>query len=196
VAYLCLIEDGRARASVDTYAKLALALGADLGSRMYPNTGPSIRDRWQARIGEALVGQVHGRWRPYPEVAVRQPARGWIDFVLHDARAELVVATEIQSDLRRLEQLLRWFPEKVASLPSWDGYAHLGAVSQTSQLLIVRLTRATRQIGREFARQLAAAYPAHPADAIAALTDAAPWPGPALVWAEIEPNRVRFIGRR
>ena len=126
---------------------------------------------------------------------MRQPSRGWIDAVLHDPRAESF-GNEIQSDLRRLEQLLRWFPEKVASLPSWEGWAHLGSVTTTSQLLIVRSTKATRQVGREFERQLAAAYPAHPADAIAALTGTAPWPGAALVWAEIERDRVRFIARR
>jgi transcriptional regulator with XRE-family HTH domain len=196
VAYLCRIEDGLGRASLDAYAKLSVALGADLGSRLYPNTGPAIRDRFQAPMLEALITQAHARWRPYPEVAVRHPARGWIDLVLHDARAETVIPTEIQSDLRRLEQLLRWFPEKVASLPSWEGWAQLGPVATTSQLLIVRSTKATRTIGREFQRQLAAAYPAHPADALAALTGTAPWPGPALIWPDIEPNRVRFIARR
>lgn len=197
LAYLCRIEDGRERPTIDVLVRLAMVLGADLSTRIYPNTGPTIRDRHQARILEALLAQLHSRWRPFPEVVVRSPSRGWVDLVLQDARAELVVATEIQSDLRRLEQLLRWFPEKVASLPSWEGWAHLGSVATTSQLLIVRSTRATRAIGREFERQLAAAYPAHPADAIAALTGtAAPWPGAALVWAEIERDRVRFIARR
>ena len=167
-----------------------------MSARLYPNTGPSIRDRHQARVFEALLEQLHARWRPYPEVAVRHPSRGWLDALLHDPRAETVVATEIQSDLRRLEQLLRWFPEKVASLTSWEGWAQLGPVTTTSQLLIVRSTKATRAVGREFERQLAAAYPAHPADAIAALAGTAPWPGNALVWAEIEPSRVRFIARR
>jgi hypothetical protein len=194
--FLQRIEDGQTSASIETYAKLALALGSDLSARLYPNTGPTIRDRHQARIAEGLIGMLHPRWKAYPEVAVRRPSRGWIDLILHEARAALVVATEVQSDLRRLEQLLRWFPEKVASLPSWEGWAHLGAVTQTSQLLIVRSTKATRLIGREFERQLAAAYPAHPADAIAALIGAAPWPGNALIWAEIEKDRVRFIARR
>ena len=194
--FLCRIEDGAVRPSIDTYALLAVALGLDLHTRLYPNTGPSIRDRHQARILEALLRQLHPRWRAYSEVAVRHPSRGWVDAVLHDPSATTVVATEIQSDLRRLEQLLRWFPEKVASLPSWDGWAQVGAVATTSQLLIVRSTRATRTIGRAFERQLAAAYPAHPADAIAALTGTAPWPGAALIWAEIERDRVRFIGRR
>jgi len=195
-AYLRRIEDGRVRPSIDAYAKIALALGADLSVHLYPNTGPAIRDRWQARILEALLAQIDPRWRAYPEVAVRQPSRGWIDLVLYDGRAELVLATEIQSDLRRLEQLLRWFPDKVSSLPSWEGWSHLGPVGRTSQLLIVRSTKATRRVGREFQRQLAAAYPAHPADALAALTGTAAWPGPALVWAELERDRVRFIARR
>jgi len=181
---------------MDTYAKLALALGSDLSARLYPNTGPSIRDRHQARMLEALLAQLHPRWRAYPEVAVRRPSRGWIDVVAHDDRAGVLVATEIQSDLRRLEQLLRWFPEKVASLPSWEGWTQIGALAAPSQLLIVRSTRTTRTIGREFERQLAAAYPAHPADALAALTGTVSWPGNALVWAEIERDRVRFIGRR
>jgi transcriptional regulator with XRE-family HTH domain len=195
-AYLGRIEDGNERPSIDTYAKLAIALGSDLSARLYPNTGPALRDRHQARILEALIGILHPRWKTYPEVAVRRPSRGWIDMVLHEQRAGDVVATEIQSDLRRLEQLLRWFPEKVASLPSWEGWAQLGVVATTSQLLVVRSTRATRTIGREFERQLAAAYPAHPADALAALTRSAPWPGAALIWAEIERDRVRFIARR
>jgi transcriptional regulator with XRE-family HTH domain len=196
LAYLCRIEDGRARPTIDVLVRLATVLGADLSARLYPNTGPTIRDRHQARILEALLSELQSRWQPHLEVVVRSPARGWIDAVLHDRAAETVVASEIQSDLRRLEQLLRWLPEKVASLPSWEGWAQLGAVAATSQLLIVRSTKATRAIGREFARQLAAAYPAHPADAIAALTGAAPWPGNALIWAEIERDRVRFISRR
>jgi len=194
--YLRRIEEGLERPSIDTYAKIAVTLGADIGSRLYPNTGPSIRDRWQASILEGLLGQLHPRWRVYPEVAVRNPARGWIDGVLHDARAETVLVTEIQSDLRRLEQLLRWFAEKVASLSSWEGWAQLGPIKVMSQLLIVRSTSATRQVGREFERQLALAYPAHPADAIEALTSAKPWPGPALIWAEVEPSGVRLIRRR
>jgi hypothetical protein len=101
-----------------------------------------------------------------------------------------------KSDLARLEQLLRWFEAKVEALPSWEGWAHIGPTSASSRILIVRSTRTTRAIGREFRQQLAAAYPAHPADAIAALTGTAAWPGAALVWAEFEARRVRFISRR
>jgi transcriptional regulator with XRE-family HTH domain len=196
LAYLGRIEDGEVHPSLETYARLAAALGADLSARLYPNTGPAIRDRHQARILEALLAQLHPRWRGYPEVAVRQPARGWIDVVLHDAAAGCVVATEIQSQLPRLEQLIRWSGEKANALPSWEGFAQLGPIAMTSRLLIVRSTAATREIGREFARQLEAAYPAHPQDALAALRGVLPWPGPTLIWADIRGDGVRFLTRR
>jgi transcriptional regulator with XRE-family HTH domain len=193
--YLCRIEDGQERPSIDAYAKLTTALGSDLSARIYPNSGPAIRDRHQARILEALLGELHSRWRAYPEVGVRQPSRGWIDVLLQAPREGVVVATEIQSDLRRIEQLIRWFDEKVRSLPSWEGWPQVGG-AEVSRLLIVRSTQTTRRLGREFERQLSAAYPAHPADAIASLTGTKPWPGAALVWADIEPRRVRLTGRR
>src|SRR4051794_31251245 len=132
LTYLGRIEDGLAKPSFETYARLAAALGSDLAALLYPNTGPAIRDRHQARILEALINKLHPRWRAYPEVAVRPPARGWIDIVLHDKSAGSLVAVEIQSVLPRLEQLLRWSAEKAASLPSWEGHAQLGPVESSS----------------------------------------------------------------
>ena len=111
--YLWRIEAGTERPSIEIYARLAIALGADLAARLYPSTGPLIRDRHQAAILEALL-------------AVRRPSRDWIDVALHDPRERTIVATEIQSELRRFEQLIRWSGEKAVSLPSWDGWAHLG----------------------------------------------------------------------
>lgn len=186
---------GKAKPSMETYAKLAIPLGADLATRLYPNTGPLIRDRHQARIAEALLPQLHPRWRPATEVGVWQPSRGWIDVVLHDPREGILIATEVESDIRRIEQQVRWAKMKSDSLPSWEGWPRDGS-PQVSQLLIVRRTRATRAIATEFARQLALAYPAHPEDALAALTGTAPWPGSALVWAQINPDRVRFLPTR
>jgi len=120
--FLCRIERGTEHPTLETYARLAAALGADLSVRLYPNTGPTIRDRHQAPILEALLAVLHPRWRAYPEIAVRRPSRGWIDVGLHDARGRIILATEIQSELRRLEQLIRWSAEKAASLPSWEGW--------------------------------------------------------------------------
>jgi transcriptional regulator with XRE-family HTH domain len=182
-AFIARILRGQASASTETYAKLATALGADLSLRLYPNTGPAIRDRHQAGIAERLVAIKHPRWNAYPEVAVRRPSRGWIDVILHDPRPAIVVATEIQSEIRRIEQMIRWAAEKAASLGSWDRWPALGEQLTVSQLLIIRETRTTRAIAREHGRVLRAAYPAHPDDALAALTGAEAWPGPALLWA-------------
>jgi transcriptional regulator with XRE-family HTH domain len=187
---------GQARPSLETYAKLAAPLGADLSARLYPNTGPTLRDRHQAPILEWLLGLLHPRWQPFTEAAVTKPSRGWIDAVLHEARARLPVATEIESGLQRLEQLVRWSQDKAAALPSWPGWQRLEDEPQISRLLIVRRTRATRQVASDFARQLVIAYPAHPDDAMAALIGTAPWPGPALVWVRHEATGVRFVPGR
>jgi transcriptional regulator with XRE-family HTH domain len=194
--YLARLEDGLVNPSLETYARLSVALGADLGAHYYPNTGPAIRDRHQARILEWLLEQLHPRWSTFIEVAVQRPARGWIDLVLHDPEAASVVIAELESTLGRLEQMIRWSEAKAESLPSWEGYPHLGPIRSTSRLLLVRSTRSTRSIGREFARQLAVAFPAHPEDAIAALTGNRPWPGSARIWIDMRPTAIRFIERR
>lgn len=195
-AYLRRLEEATARPTFETYARLAGPLGGDLSAHFYPNTGPTIRDRHQARILEWLLSQLHPRWHRYTEVGVRRPARGRIDLLLHESTEACLIAAEIQSGLHRLEQLVRWSDDKMAALPSWEGYADLGQIEKTSKLLVVRSTRATRALGREFARQLETAYPAHPQDAIEALTGRRPWPGASLLWVELRGDAVRFIGRR
>jgi transcriptional regulator with XRE-family HTH domain len=196
-AYLGRIEDGDERPTLEVYERLAAVLGADLSTRLYPNTGPAIRDRLSAPMLEALIGLLDPRWRPFTEVAVRRPSRGWIDALLHDARARTLVATELQSELRRLEQLIRWHAEKADSLPSWSGWPSRGPEPEVSRLLIIRRTRATRAVAQEFAGQLSVAYPAHPDDALAALTTpTAPWPGAALLWAEVGPAKARLLAVR
>ena len=105
----CLADRGGDRTAHDEfYAKLATALGADLGLRLYPDPGPAIRRRHPARILEALLGQIHTHGgAPIQRWQCASPSRGWIDFVLHgEHRGWIILATEIESDLRRLEQLL------------------------------------------------------------------------------------------
>ena len=194
-SYLRRIMSGRARPSIETYTKLAVALGADLATRMYPNTGPLIRDRHQARMIEALLAILHPRWRATTEVGVRSPVRGWIDLVLSEPRTAEIVAAEVESNLRRIEQMVRWARMKADALPSWEGWP-IDVTPRMSQLLIVRRTRSTGRTSTEFARQLAAAYPAHPQDALAALTGTIAWPGAALIWAHVDANGVRFLPMR
>lgn len=196
-AYAYRILTGDERPTLETYAKLAAALGADIALRAYAGTGPPVRDRHQAPILELVLEERHPRWGPYTEVLVHRPARGSIDALLHEPRERVAVATELQGELRRLEQLVRWQTMKAESLPSWEGWPHLGPEAPAiSRLLIVRRTRATRQVATEFALQLRVAYPAHPDDAVASLTGTAPWPGPALIWVALDGGRARFLPGR
>ena len=142
--------------------RLGLVLGADLRIRLYPNTGPLIRDRHQARMLETLLETIDPRWHAFTEVAVQRPSRGWIDAVLHEQRAHVALATELQSDLRRLEQLIRWSAAKAASLRAgmagtvWA--ASRASTSSSSSDAPVR-----RGPSPPTSRsQLRAAYPAHP----------------------------------
>lgn len=180
---LARIELEQARPSLETMSRIALALGSDLAARMYPNTGPLVRDRHQAPIAESLLTILHPSWARYPEVTVRRPARGSIDWAFHHPEQMVLVATEIESGLGRIEQLLRWAEDKAASLPSSDVWARIATAPATSRLLVVRATRTTRAVAAEYRRTFRAAYPADPEDAIESLRDAAPWPGAALVWA-------------
>jgi transcriptional regulator with XRE-family HTH domain len=184
------------RPSLLTYQRLATALGADFATRLYPNTGPLVHDRHHGAMAEVVLAARHPRWAPYPEVRVRTPARGWIDLALHDRGARVLVAAELESGLHRVEQLIRWSAEKAASLASWDGWAGLGDPPEVGRLLVVRRTRASREVAAAFALQLRLAYPAHPADAIAALTGVAPWPGPALVWVALDGTRSHLVAER
>jgi len=171
-------------------------------------TPGSSRGSWPARSApaseptaaspcrSARTSETHPRFARYTEVGVRRPSRGWIDALLHEPRERLAIASELQSELRRLEQLVRWQAAKAESLPSWEGWPHLGEEPAISRLLVVRRTRATRAVTAEFARQLRVAYPAHPDDALAALAGTASWPGPALVWATVDAKGARLVPGR
>ncbi len=196
-SFLARIEDGDERPSIETYQRLANALGLDLSIRFFANTGPAIKDRHQARMLEAMLKLLDRRWKAHPEVGVVKPDRGWVDVALHDPSAQLIVATELQSEFRRLEQQIRWHAMKAASLPSWRDWADLGLEPQISQLLVVRRTRAASSIAREFGQQLRAAYPASPDDALAALTSSSvPWPGSSWLWMDLQSPEARLLPGR
>lgn len=189
------IETGEREASLATLVAIAEALGCDLGVRLHPTTGPRLRDRFQAPMVEALLRTLHARWTPAPETVVHRPARGVVDVALHDPVARLLVATEAQSEIRRLEQQLRWHREKAESLPSSDIWQYVAADAPPaiSRLLVLRSTQTLRELARAYEATLRAAYPARAGDAVAALTGTAPWPGPAIVWVVVEGGVGRLL---
>jgi len=194
-SYITKVEAGTVAPSLEGYVRICAALGSDFVARAYPNTGPAVLDRHQVRMAELLIATLHRRWQVTPEVAVRRPARGWIDAVLEDGTGRMLVATELESDIRRIEQILRWSREKAHSLPSasaWPSWARDGEPG-ISHLLIVRRTRANRDAAEAARRQLREAYPADPRDALDALTGPAAWPGPAMLWANIDGPEPRLV---
>jgi transcriptional regulator with XRE-family HTH domain len=194
-AYLAHVERGEQEAGLEVLAALGSVLGADLGVRFHPNTGPLIHDRTQAPMEEALLRDLHRRWIPSPEVLVLSPSRGVIDIVLDDAD-DLLVATELQGQLRRLEQQIRWHREKEQSIPSsevWSFATAGGRRPRTSRLLVLRSSHAIRDIATTFEATLRAAYPARLADTLAALCSTAPWPGPSVAWMAVEGRRAHLM---
>ena len=192
--YLAQVERGDREPSISVLAAIAEVLGADLSIRLYPNTGPIVRDHTQARMVEELLRIAHPRWRRMTEVPVYKPARGRIDVVLHDPQPAAVIATEVHSRMRRLEQQLGWAQLKAESMPSADFWRFADSPT-VGQLLVIRSTRATRELARRFEATLRAAYPALVADAFGALVGTDAWPGNALIWADVTGDAVRVLDR-
>lgn len=198
--FLSQIEGGRREPSFAVLIALGDVLGADLAVRMYPTTGPRIRDRTQAAMVEALLHDVHPRWKRLLEVPVHRPARGFIDAVLVSPFERMIVAVEAQSELRRIEQQIRWAKAKAESLPSASDWAMLAPPDvpepAISRLLVIRSSQSMRELARTYEANLRAAYPARAWDIHEALTTAsAPWPGAGIVWAAVEGGRARILDR-
>lgn len=198
--HLARIEAGAVEPSFAVLTAIGEVLGADLSVRLYPTTGPRLHDRHQAPIVESLFGILHPRWRRLAEVGVIRPARGFVDAVLALPDEGVVAATEVESTIRRLEQQLRWAHDKADSLPSSSAWPLVAPVAgprpSISRLLVLRSTRATRDIARAFEATLSSEYPARATAVFAALTTGdAPWPGSGILWADVQQGRARILSR-
>lgn len=184
------VEDGLIEPDLETMVRLASVLGCDVSIRLFP-TGPPIRDRLQAPMLEAILALAHPAWRRLVEVPVAGVVPGVIDGVLAHPARPLLVAIEVQSELRRAEETIRRATEKAEALgPSRLGITTAAAFrvagAETSRLLVLRSTASTRAVVRDLERTFAAAWPARAAEVLAALRDPlVPWPGPAIVWMSL-----------
>jgi transcriptional regulator with XRE-family HTH domain len=194
--FLSLVERGQREPSLAVLTAIATALGGTVHVRLHPGTGPRLTDPIQARITEALVRILHSRWTSMLEVPVYRPVRGVIDLVVHDRAAHVVLAIEVQSQLRRLEQHLRWMNEKADALPSADFWRHLDAAPRIDRVLVLRSTRINRELATRFAQTLAVAYPARSDVVYQALaTNDVAWPGSGLIWASVDGDTARLLER-
>lgn len=194
--YLSQMIAGSRSPSVAVLVALTTVLGADLSVHVYPTTGPTLRDGIQTRIAEELLRIAAPTLRRSVEVPVYRPARGFIDIVFDEPIQSVVIATEIQSRIDRLEQQIRWAQDKEQSLPSSEMWRFLEGDHSISRLLVLRSTAATREIARRFEATLAAAYPARSADVYRALTVTGTlWPGPGILWADVRGDAVHILAR-
>jgi transcriptional regulator with XRE-family HTH domain len=192
--FLSQIERGLREPSLAVLVAIAEALGGSMRLRVYPGTGPRIRDPIQARIVEALLPVLDPRWARHLEVPVYRPVRGVIDLLLYDRTTHIAGVVEVQSELRRLEQQIRWSHEKADALPSATIWRQTEPPDRVDQVLILRNTRANRDIVVRFEDVIRTAYPAETSAAVAALTTAdGPWPGSALLWADVSGDATTIL---
>jgi transcriptional regulator with XRE-family HTH domain len=190
------IEAGTSQPGWEVLARLCATLGRRVGLTLYPDGGPLVRDHISSAMVEALLRARHERWRPRLEVAVYRPVRGSIDLVLEDGAGVHVVACEVQSDLRRIEQELRWFRAKADALEAArEGVTGRGPTGRVDRLLLLRSTQRTRAIVSQYRDLVEAAYPALARDAYASLVGDAPWPGDAIIWCRYEEGQARLLDR-
>ena len=174
--------------------RVAAALGADVSLRIYPNTrtadprSPS-RHGWSKRSCTSLPADLgsprRGRRSSGPFGASSMSCSP-------DRRDGRIVSVEAQSELRRLEQQIRWAAEKTDALPSaaiWPARRRRPPWRCRGSCSCGR--RRTRELARSFASTLAAAYPADPRASRSARRSDPPWPGNGIVWVRVEGARRR-----
>src|SRR4029078_7992849 len=105
-------------------------------------SGPRVRDHLQAAMIDALIAACHARWTASVEVWVTSPVKGVIDLLLSDGGTRVVC--EAHSQLRRIEQQVRWLGAKATAV---------GAPGSPppSSLLVVRDCASTRQVAIQHA---------------------------------------------
>jgi transcriptional regulator with XRE-family HTH domain len=196
-AHLCGIEAGTSPASVTTLARVAAALGARLDVRLVPQSGSPLRDHLQAAMVEAFMRGLSPVWGRHVELPVERPVRGVIDVVRVHRQRPLVLAVEVHSEIRRLEQQLRWAHEKARALANTDLVASIFEPQTrpiVDPVLLLPSTRSTRELAREFEATLLAAYPARATDLLMSLENGGVrWPGPGILWAQIDGRRGRIL---
>ncbi len=155
------VEAGTIEPDVETMVRMASALGCDMSIRLFPMGAP-LRDRFQAPMLEAFLAFAHPAWRRSVEVPVVGTVRGVVDCALGHPARPLLVAAEIQSEIRRAEETIRRSTDKADAL----GRSSLGSVTaasfrvdaaETSRVLVLRSTVGTRATLRDFHGAFAAA---------------------------------------
>jgi transcriptional regulator with XRE-family HTH domain len=126
-AAVSLAEHGSATCSLDVRCRLAAACGHELGWRIFPVDGISLRDSGQLRLAEAIAAAKHASWQIRMEVPVS------------------VSATD-----RRAADIVLYRPEEVAHIEierlAFDGQAQIRAAQLKREALRASVKRPVRLI--------------------------------------------------
>jgi transcriptional regulator with XRE-family HTH domain len=98
-------ERGDTGVSLISRCRLTAAVGHELGIRLHPIDGVSLRDSGQLGLAEAIVSVLHGSWSARLEAPVAAGDRRAADLLL--TRTDEVVAIEIERTLVDLQAQLR-----------------------------------------------------------------------------------------
>ena len=187
------VELGESALSQDALVAVSAVIGHDVSMRLYPSSGPRVRDHVQVRLLDALLRELHPRWKPRLEVPVYRPVHGVIDVVLEDRDANAVVSGEAHSVLHAVDAQIRWAAQKTDALPSADGWPWGMDGPARSRLLLLRDSSALRSMVGSASGVFDAAYPAASMAAFESLVGDRPWPGSAIVWVHVDGSASRLL---
>jgi transcriptional regulator with XRE-family HTH domain len=143
----------RAARRVDwpTACALASATGHELGLRLYPANGVSLRDRGQVWAVQALVAASHPSWHPSIEHPIRPGDRRAADLLLRGP--EETIHIEVERALVDLQAQLRAAQLKRSALSEQIGHA-------VRLVVAVPDTRRARRVIQDLSPLLRSALPA------------------------------------
>jgi len=172
---ICRLERGSEAVSLEIRARACACLGADFRLQLYPERAPILFDAAHARIVERVLAACHKTWRPTVEASLPGPGRRSVDVRLE--RSDNVVLIEVETRLRRFEEILRELHSKRAavidSVPRRQVHVVLALPPTRHHQLLVRAHPDSVRVG----------FPAPPAllsRALASSDEA--WPGDGILW--------------
>jgi transcriptional regulator with XRE-family HTH domain len=149
-AHVSLVERGDRTPSWDVACLLAAATGSELGLRLFPAQGVSLRDSGQIAIAEAVAASAHPSWHVQVERPIGDGSRRAIDIALTNS-VELVVG-EIERGLVDFQAQYR------AAALKRDVVAS-GTDMPVRLVLVVPPTRAIREVLAAHSQLLARVLP-------------------------------------
>jgi hypothetical protein len=173
------LEQGDPRVGLPIRFRVAALLGAELRVSAYAQSGPMIRDRAQAAIGETILAMTDRRWGRSVEAHV--PGNAWMSVDLRLDRPGVTVLIEIESRLGSLEEIIRELHMKRAA------FASSGPPDRSSHVVLaLPVTRHHRAIVAAHPETVRAAFPAASASIDAALRDSdLAWLGDGILWMPV-----------